>query len=73
MTDAERLLKYMRQGGRVCPTDWNDFRTPDGGKPIMRVAARMLDLKTAGHPVRRVGTRNRCAVYALVRPESRAA
>jgi hypothetical protein len=63
MTDADRLLKYMRNGGEVCPTDWNDRNTPDGDKTILRVAARVLDLKNAGHDVRRVGTKNRCAVY----------
>jgi hypothetical protein len=66
MTDAERLLRHMKRGNEVAVTDWADKYTPDGGKPILRVAARILDLKHAGHPVERVGTKNRCATYALV-------
>jgi hypothetical protein len=66
MTDKDRLRRHLEAGHDVCPTDWNNFNTPDGGKPILRVAARMKDLDDDGYPVARVGTRNRCAVYRKV-------
>lgn len=67
MSDNDRLLKHMLNGGDINPVDWIGT-PPDNGKPITRMAARVFELRMAGHPVQRVGTRNRCAVYALVRP-----
>lgn len=64
MSDKTRLRAHMDAGGEVCPTDWNGFHAIDGGKPILRVAARIKDLKDDGYPVERVGTRSKCAVYA---------
>lgn len=44
-----------------------DFLGPtiDGGKPITRVAARVKDLKDAGHSIVVDGERNSCVVYKL--------
>lgn len=69
MSDIDRLRAHMDGGAEVCPTDWNGFHTPDGGKPILRVAARIKDLKDEGYPVQRTGTRNACAVYRKVTAE----
>lgn len=66
MTDLDRLRAHLEAGKDICPTDWNNFHTPDGGKPIMRIAARIKDLRDEGYPVERTGTRNRCAVYNKV-------
>jgi uncharacterized Zn-binding protein involved in type VI secretion len=73
MTDYDRLLKHMKAGMTVCPTDWNGPEPIDGGKPVLRVAARICEMRAAGLPVERVGTRNACAVYGWVQPGQRAA
>jgi hypothetical protein len=64
-TDNVRILKALRAGD-VRVTDWTDKNTPDGGKPILRVAARINDLRKAGWPIERTGRHNNCAVYSLV-------
>jgi hypothetical protein len=64
-TNNARLFKALRQGP-VSVTDWTGPNTPDGGPPILRVAARVKELRSAGFPIERTGTYNACAVYELV-------
>lgn len=64
---TDRILARLRAGHDVTPIDFDLPGVVDGGKPIQRVAARILDLKRQGHEIARVGTRNKCAVYRLIR------
>lgn len=59
-----RILARLQAGYDVCAVDFQ-APTVDGGKPILRVPARILDLKREGWAIDRVGTRNHCAVYRL--------
>jgi hypothetical protein len=52
----------------VTAADWSGPRTPDGGPPILRLAARVLELRGQGFPIVNVGKRDKCAVYVLPRP-----
>lgn len=72
-TDNVRILKALR-AGPVRTTDWADRGSvPDGGKPILRVAARINDLRKAGWPIERTGKHNACAVYEMVNTTKRKA
>lgn len=66
MTQAARVLAALRKSGRGVTQV--DFLTPtiDGGAPITRVAARVLELKQNGHHIVTDGERDSCAVYKLV-------
>lgn len=67
MTQQERVLKALKARGREGITV-ADFLLPDvidGGKPITRLAARILELRDKGHEIAVVGERNCCAVYRL--------
>jgi hypothetical protein len=37
----------------------------DGGPPIVRLPARVDELRAAGHHIEHAGRRNRCAIYRL--------
>lgn len=67
MTDAQRVLALLRNAYRDRGLAAPDvLSTPiDGGKPILRLAARIKDLRNEGHEIETVGRRNRCAVYRL--------
>jgi hypothetical protein len=54
-TDNARSSRRCR-AGPVRVTDWNGFNPPDGGKPILRIAARINELRKAGWPIERTGT-----------------
>lgn len=71
-TDNARVLRAL-QSGPVRVTDWSGFTTPDGGKPILRMAARVKELRNAGWPVERTGRHNNCAVYELGQGKRKAA
>ena len=66
MTQKQRILAQLRAaGGRgVSPTDFLAPDVCDGGKPILRVAARILDLKNEGHSID-CQTEAGTAVYVL--------
>lgn len=57
------LRKYPLQG--ITRKDFEDAPILDGGAPILRVAARIDDLKKAGHNIVRDGKRDGVAVYKL--------
>jgi hypothetical protein len=59
-TNNARILKAL-QSGDVRVTDWTGFTTPDGGPPILRLAARINELRKAGFPIERTGTAQRSA------------
>ena len=53
MTQKERVLKALQSAGAagVCMTDFLAPDVCDGGTPITRMAARVLDLKNEGHQI----------------------
>lgn len=66
MTDAARILRYLKAGHDVCALEWDGSRpVADSGKPVKRVAARIQDLRDQGWTIDTVGKRNRMAVYRL--------
>jgi hypothetical protein len=72
MTQKERVLKSLRASGEhgITQADWSGAfgPTPDGGPPITRLAARVLDLKQDGYQINRKASddlRNLCRVYYL--------
>lgn len=71
-TNNARLLRALRQGP-VRVIDWTGPATPDGGAPILRMAARMKELRSAGFAIERTGTASQCAVYELVNATGRKA
>lgn len=67
LSEKDRILRLARERGERGFTAV-DFLAPhvvDGGKPITRTAARVLDLKREGFTFRSGGRRNRCKVYIL--------
>lgn len=64
-TNNARLLKALREGP-VRVIDWTGKETPDGGAPILRVAARIRELRSAGFAIERTGTASQCAIYELL-------
>lgn len=66
-TQNERVLRMLRQAGRL-GLDQTQVGPPvasDGGKPILRLASRVSDLKAAGHEIVHAGRRHGCQVYRL--------
>ena len=45
MSDSDRVLGFLHAAGEAGITQWDMHRPPDGGKPVERLAARVLDLK----------------------------
>jgi hypothetical protein len=43
--DVDRVLKFLHQAGAKGITQWDMHQPPDHGKPVERLAARVLDLK----------------------------
>jgi hypothetical protein len=66
LTQAERVLDALRVAGAVGITQ-RDFHTPtiDGAAPITRLAARVEELRKAGHRIEGAGKRHRFEVYVL--------
>lgn len=68
MTQTDRIAAALKaHPNGVTQADWTGPHTIDNGPPILRLAARILELKTRGFPIEIVGTRDRCAVYQLDR------
>jgi len=69
MTQKQRVLRSLRAAGvaGVTQADWTGcYRpTPDGGPPILRLPARILELQQDGFTVRKGALRDRCRVYSL--------
>jgi hypothetical protein len=69
MTQTARVLAALRSRGAhgITAADFAAGRVIDGQKPIMRVAARILELRQAGHRIEVIGERDGgCYVYRLV-------
>lgn len=70
MTQTTRVLAALRSRGAngITAADFAAGRVVDGQKPIMRVAARILELRRQGHQIDVVGERDGgCSVYRLMR------
>jgi hypothetical protein len=66
MTQTDRVLDALKNAGQRGITAV-DFQLPnviDGGKPILRVAARIHDLEAEWN-IAKAGIRDKCAVYVL--------
>jgi hypothetical protein len=67
VSQTSRILAALRNGP-VSPISFAAPNVIDGGPPIMRVAARIKDLRDAGHLIRQhTATDNRTAIYTLTR------
>lgn len=63
-TQKERVLAALRRE----PLTQVDFLAPstcDGGPPIIRLPARIDELRQDGHDIRIVGRRHSCGLYRL--------
>jgi hypothetical protein len=70
MSQTQRVLAALRHRGAhgITAADFAAGRVIDGQKPIMRVAARILELRQAGHRIDVIGERDGgCYVYRLLR------
>lgn len=67
MTQSDRVLRALKLAGGTGITQLDFLRTPtiDGGPPITRVAARIQELRDAGHTILSDGKRGKCTVYKL--------
>ena len=69
MTQKERVLRSLKAAGSrgITQADWTGAYgpTPDGGPPITRVAARVLDLSQDGHVIAKGAIRDLCRVYKI--------
>lgn len=72
MTQTARVLAALTRAGDdgISAVDFAAPNVCDGGKPIMRVAARVKDLRDEGFRIETDGERNGCAVYKLRAPTS---
>lgn len=67
MSQNDRVLAALRNGP-VSPISFAAPNVIDGGPPVMRVAARIKDLRDAGHLIRQHTAKdNRTAIYTLTR------
>jgi hypothetical protein len=67
MSQKQRVLRALRERRGVGITRV-DFLAPDvidGGKPIINIPARIKELTDDGYPVKVVGRREECVIYAL--------
>jgi hypothetical protein len=70
MTQRDRVLHALQAAGERGVTQV-DFMLPgviDGGAPITRVAARIDELRRAGHQIVNAEWRQKCIVYRLEQP-----
>lgn len=67
MSQKQRVLRSLEVAGRrgVTQADWLGPHTPDGGAPITRLAARVMELQNDGHRITRGGLRDKCRVYVI--------
>lgn len=65
MSQCARILRAL-ESGPVSPIDFAAPNVMDGGKPIMRVAARVQDLRGRGHDISTRTASNGTAVYTLM-------
>lgn len=66
LTDQQsRVLKAL-QRGPVCATDFQLPFVVDGGPPILRVPARVKELRDLGYEIVADGWRDKCREYRLV-------
>ena len=67
MTQKERILRMLNQRGGlgVTPVDFQGPDVIDGGKPILRLAARVGDLRDDGYVIRTF-KKGQVAKYVLV-------
>lgn len=71
MTQTDRVLQLLRQR-REAGITAVDFAAPniaDGGKPIMRLAARIAELRGAGHKITDGGRTGAVKRYVLEEPQ----
>lgn len=68
MTQTDRVLAALSRAGArgITAVDFIRFPTIDGGPPILRVAARIKELRDQGFEIETDGERDSCAVYKLV-------
>jgi hypothetical protein len=67
LTQRDRVLQALQRVGSHGLTQV-DFQPPsviDGGAPITRVAARIEELRDAGHRIDSTGRRDKCVIYVL--------
>lgn len=68
-TDIVRVLRALARYQRgITPIDFSAPHVIDGGKPMMRLGARICDLRNAGAPIRTDREPNRVARYRLTGP-----
>jgi Helix-turn-helix domain len=67
MTQRDRVLRALEHGP-VSTTDFVHAPT-DGGKPILRLAARIHDLQCAGYRIRSERRLNGTCTYFLLRED----
>ena len=61
-----RVLEKARSYDGVCPADFAAPNVCDGGKPIMRVGARLYELDGMGYGFEKIGWRDKCKVWRCV-------
>jgi hypothetical protein len=67
VTQADRLLTALTRAGAkgITSVDFIRYPTIDGGPPILRIAARVKDLRNEGFNIITEGERDGVAVYKL--------
>lgn len=66
VTDKERIRRRLLENGSTTPVEWQ-APAIDGGKPILRVAARIMDLRADGMDIK-TAARRPVALYVLPEP-----
>lgn len=69
MTQRDRIRDALARGP-VSPIDFLRHPTVDGGPPILRVAARVHELRQDGHQITETRAHDGTAVYHLAGPPS---
>lgn len=67
MTQRDRIRDALHRGP-VSPIDFLRHPTVDGGPPILRVAARVHELRQDGHQITETRAQDGTAVYTLAAP-----
>lgn len=67
MTQRDRIRDALARGP-VYPIDYLRYPTIDGGPPILRVAARVHELRQDGHQITETRAQDGTAVYTLAAP-----
>lgn len=66
LTDKDRVRNRLLSHGSTTPLDWQS-PTVDGGKPILRLAPRILELRGEGMDIK-TAARRPVARYVLPEP-----